>query len=120
MRIPGVALSTFLPVVVFSQSPLQKTCKGWNFRTDDAELVQALLQPFSKVTVIYDHLHQIRYKQIGNTAWPWPYPGSHGGSVKRVAGRRDPGACLDVRLTLQLRWCQSATFCGAYSVSPLW
>ena len=73
------------PVVVFSHSPLQKIYKGWNFWTDDAEKVQALLKPFDKVTVIYGHVHQIQYNQIGNisfhavmaTAWPWPYPQSY-------------------------------------------
>jgi 3',5'-cyclic AMP phosphodiesterase CpdA len=70
------------PVVVFSHSPIQKIYKGWNFWTDDAEQVQALLKPFKKVTVLYGHVHQIQYNQIGNisfnsamaTAWPWPYP----------------------------------------------
>ncbi len=73
------------PVVVFSHSPIQKIYKGWNFWTDDAEEVQALLQPFSDVTVVYGHVHQIQYNQIGNiafhavmaTAWPWPYPRSY-------------------------------------------
>ena len=76
----GVANGT--PVVVFSHSPIQKIYKGWNFWTDDAEEVQALLIPFDDVTVIYGHVHQIQYNQIGNisfhavmaTAWPWPYP----------------------------------------------
>jgi len=70
------------PIVVFSHSPIQKIYKGWNFWTDDAEEVQALLKPFEKVNVIYGHVHQIQYNQIGNmafnsvmaTAWPWPYP----------------------------------------------
>lgn len=73
------------PVVVFSHSPLQKIHKGWNFWTEDAEQVQALLEPFNKVTVIYGHVHQIQYNQIGNisfnsamaTAWPWPYPSTY-------------------------------------------
>ena len=73
------------PVVVFSHSPLQKLYKGWNFWTEDAEKVQALLQPFDTVTVMYGHVHQIQYNQIGNisfhsvmaTAWPWPYPSSY-------------------------------------------
>jgi len=73
------------PVVVFSHSPIQKIYKGWNFWTDDAEEVQALLHPFDDVTVIYGHVHQIQYNQIKNisfhavmaTAWPWPYPESY-------------------------------------------
>ncbi len=70
------------PIVVFSHSPIQKLYKGWNFWTEDAEQVQDLLHPFDKATVIYGHVHQIQYNQIGNitfhsvmaTAWPWPYP----------------------------------------------
>ncbi len=73
------------PIVVFSHSPLQKIYKGWNFWTEDAEQIQALLQPFDKVSVIYGHVHQIQYNQIGNmtfnsvmaTAWPWPYPAAY-------------------------------------------
>ena len=73
------------PVVVFSHSPLQKLFKNWNFWTDDAEQIQALLKPFDKVNVFYGHVHQIQYNQIGNisfhsamaTAWPWPYPTSY-------------------------------------------
>jgi 3',5'-cyclic AMP phosphodiesterase CpdA len=73
------------PVVLFSHSPIQKIYKGWNFWTEDAEQVQALLQPFNDVTVVYGHVHQIQYNQIGNisfhavmaTAWPWPYPSSY-------------------------------------------
>lgn len=73
------------PLVVLSHSPLQKIYKGWNFWTEDAEEIQALLQPFAKVTVLYGHVHQIQYNQIGNisfhsvmaTAWPWPYPSTY-------------------------------------------
>lgn len=73
------------PIVVFSHSPLQKIYKGWNFWTEDAEQIQALLKPFAKVSVIYGHVHQIQYNQIGNisfnsvmaTAWPWPYPSTY-------------------------------------------
>lgn len=73
------------PIVVLSHSPLQKIFKGWNFWTEDAEEIQALLKPFDKVSVIYGHVHQIQYNQIGNisfnsvmaTAWPWPYPQSY-------------------------------------------
>jgi len=78
-------VSTGTPLVVLSHSPLQKIYKGWNFWTEDAEQIQALLKPFKKVTVIYGHVHQIQYNQIGNisfhavmaTAWPWPYPSTY-------------------------------------------
>lgn len=70
------------PIIVLSHSPLYKYYKPWNFWTDDAEEVQALLQRFDQVTVIHGHIHQVATNQIGNiafhgimsTAWPWPYP----------------------------------------------
>ena len=73
------------PIIVFSHSPLQKIYKGWNFWTEEADEIQTLLAPFDKVNVIYGHVHQIQYNQIGNiaftsvmsTAWPWPYPESY-------------------------------------------
>jgi len=82
------------PIVVLSHSPLQKIYKGWNFWTDDADDVQALLKPFDTVNVIYGHVHQIQYNQIGNiafnsvmaTAWPWPYPTSYARSGAEVPG----------------------------------
>jgi len=69
------------PVIVFSHSPLYKYYRPWNFWTDDADEVQALLRPFERVTVIHGHTHQMLSNQIGNisfhgmlsTAWPWPY-----------------------------------------------
>jgi len=73
------------PLIVFSHSPLQKIYRGWNFWTEDAEQAQALLRPFKSVNVIYGHVHQIQYNQIGAiafnsvmaTAWPWPYPDAY-------------------------------------------
>ena len=69
------------PLIVFSHSPLYKLFKGWNFWTDDADEVQALLRPFERVTVIHGHTHQLLTNRIDNmhfhgmlsTAWPWPY-----------------------------------------------
>jgi 3',5'-cyclic AMP phosphodiesterase CpdA len=69
------------PLIVFSHSPLYKLYRHWNFWTDDAEEVQALLAPFDRVTVIHGHTHQVLTNRIGNidfhgmlsTAWPWPY-----------------------------------------------
>lgn len=69
------------PLVVFSHSPLYKLYRNWNFWTDDAEEVQALLRPFKTVTVIHGHTHQVLTNRIDNihfhgmlsTAWPWPY-----------------------------------------------
>lgn len=69
------------PLIVFSHSPLYKLYKPWNFWTDDAEQVQAILNKFKNVTVVHGHTHQVLTNRIGNihfhgmlsTAWPWPY-----------------------------------------------
>jgi predicted MPP superfamily phosphohydrolase len=69
------------PLIVFSHSPLYKYYRNWNFWTDDADEVQAILKPFDNVTVVHGHTHQMLTNRIGNihfhgmlsTAWPWPY-----------------------------------------------
>ncbi len=69
------------PVAVFSHSPLYKYYRNWNFWTEDADEVQAILRPFQNVAVIHGHTHQVLSNRIGNisfhgllsTAWPWPY-----------------------------------------------
>lgn len=68
-------------IIIFSHSPLYKLYKAWNFWTDDADEVQALLKRFRQVVVIHGHTHQLLTHRIGNihfhgllsTAWPWPY-----------------------------------------------
>ncbi len=52
------------PVIVFSHSPLYKLYRPWNFWTDDAEDVQALLQRFDHVTVLHGHTHQVLTNRI--------------------------------------------------------
>src|SRR5258705_8611929 len=69
------------PLLVFSHSPLYKYYRNWNFWTEDAEQVQAILKPYRHVTVIHGHTHQLLTNRIDNiqfhgmlsTAWPWPY-----------------------------------------------
>jgi 3',5'-cyclic-AMP phosphodiesterase len=75
------AVPSSKPLIVFSHSPLYKLYKPWNFWTDDAEQVQAILRRFRSVVVVHGHTHQLLTQRIGNihfhgmlsTAWPWPY-----------------------------------------------
>lgn len=86
------------PLVVFSHSPLYKYYRPWNFWTEDAEEVQALLQPFDRVTVIHGHTHQLLTNRVGNihfhgmlsTAWPWPYAPEGLPELTIQMGRPDP------------------------------
>ena len=91
------------PLVVFSHSPLYKYYKPWNFWTDDADEVQALLRPFDKVTVIHGHTHQMLSNRIGNisfhgmlsTAWPWPYAPEGLPKLTVQMNRADPFSQFD-------------------------
>lgn len=86
------------PVIVFSHSPLYKYYKPWNFWTDDADEVQALLRRFNNVVVIHGHTHQLLTHRAGNihfhgmlsTAWPWPYAPEGLPELTVQMGRPDP------------------------------
>jgi predicted phosphodiesterase len=91
------------PVVVFSHSPLYKYFHDWNFWTDDAEEVQALLGKFENVNVIHGHTHQLLSNRIKNisfhgmlsTAWPWPYAPTGLPKLTVQMNRADPFNPLD-------------------------
>ncbi len=86
------------PVVVFSHSPLYKYYRNWNFWTEDADEVQAILAKFENVTVIHGHTHQLLSNRIENinfhgmlsTAWPWPYAPSGLPRLTVQMNRADP------------------------------
>jgi Icc protein len=86
------------PLVVFSHSPLYKLYKPWNFWTDDADEVQAILRRFRSVMVFHGHTHQMLTNRIGNihfqgflsTAWPWPYAPQGMPELTVQMGRPDP------------------------------
>jgi Icc protein len=86
------------PLVVFSHSPLYKLYKPWNFWTDDADDVQAILRRFQSVVVFHGHTHQMLTNRIGNihfqgflsTAWPWPYAPQGLPELTVQMGRPDP------------------------------
>ncbi|MBX3197407.1 MAG: metallophosphoesterase [Labilithrix sp.] len=86
------------PLIVFSHSPLYKLYRNWNFWTDDAEEVQAILKRFDNVVVFHGHTHQVLTNRIGNihfhgflsTAWPWPYAPEGMPELTVQMGRPDP------------------------------
>jgi Icc protein len=91
------------PLVVFSHSPLYKYYRPWNFWTEDAADVQALLGKFKSVTVIHGHTHQLLSNRIGNinfhgmlsTAWPWPYAPTGLPALTVQMNRADPFDAFD-------------------------
>jgi len=103
LRADLAKVDTATPIVVFSHSPLYKYYRNWNFWTDDADEVQAILGKFAKVTVIHGHTHQLLLNQIGNmsfygllsTAWPWPYAPEGLPKLTVQMNRSDPFNAFD-------------------------
>jgi 3',5'-cyclic-AMP phosphodiesterase len=100
------------PVVVFSHNPLYEYYPPWNFWVRDWREVQEVLKPFTNVTNIHGHTHQVLYNEIGKmrsigmlaTSWPWPYAPEGVPALTRCMERADPGDPFDgvgySRLTL--------------------
>ena len=71
------------PLVVFAHVPLWALYPAWGWVTRDGEQALALLKPFSSVTVLNGHIHQVATQVEGNiriftansTAFPQHMPG---------------------------------------------
>jgi 3',5'-cyclic AMP phosphodiesterase CpdA len=75
------AWSTDRPVVIFSHNPLYEYFPPWNFWVRDWRQVHEIVAPYTRITNIHGHTHQVLYNEIGAmrsigmlaTSWPWPY-----------------------------------------------
>jgi Icc protein len=91
------------PVVIFSHNPLYEYYPPWNFWVRDWREVNDVLKPYTKVTNIHGHVHQVLYNEIGNlrsigmlaTAWPWPYAPEGVPKLTKAMIRVDPGDIYD-------------------------
>ena len=71
------------PIVVLTHRPLFDLQKQWGWTTQDGDRAIALLQPFSRVTVFYGHIHQEHHHVTGrinhhaakSLIFPLPAPG---------------------------------------------
>lgn len=100
------------PIVVFSHNPLYEYYPPWNFWVRDWREVNEVLKPFSNVTNVHGHTHQVLYNEIGKmrsigmlaTSWPWPYAPQGVPALTKCKVRADPGDPFDgvgwSRLTL--------------------
>jgi 3',5'-cyclic-AMP phosphodiesterase len=100
------------PIVLFSHNPLYEYYPPWNFWVRDWREVHEVLRPFTNVTNIHGHTHQVLYNEIGKmrsigmlaTAWTWPYAPEGVPALTRCKVRVDPGDHFDgvgwSRLTL--------------------
>jgi predicted MPP superfamily phosphohydrolase len=91
------------PLIVFSHNPLYEYYPPWNFWVRDWRTVHEILAPYSKVTNLHGHTHQVLYNEIGAmrsigmlaTAWPWPYAPEGVPQLTRCMVRPDPGDYFD-------------------------
>ena len=91
------------PLVVFSHNPLYEYYPPWNFWIRDWREVNEVLAPFSNVTNIHGHTHQVLYNEIGKmrsigmlaTSWPWPYAPEGVPALTKCKVRADPGDHFD-------------------------
>jgi Icc protein len=91
------------PLVIFSHNPLYEYYPPWNFWVRDWREVHEVLRPYTNVTNIHGHTHQVLYNEIGKmrsigmlaTAWPWPYAPEGVPALTRCMVRVDPGDHFD-------------------------
>jgi 3',5'-cyclic-AMP phosphodiesterase len=91
------------PVVIFSHNPLYEYYPPWNFWVRDWREVNEVLKPYTKVTNIHGHTHQVLYNEIGTmrsigmlaTSWPWPYAPEGVPKLTKPMIRVDPGDHFD-------------------------
>jgi 3',5'-cyclic-AMP phosphodiesterase len=91
------------PVIVFSHNPLYEYYPAWNFWVRDWREVNEVLKPYTNVTNIHGHVHQVLYNEIGSmrsigmlaTSWPWPYAPQGVPTLTKPMIRVDPGDPFD-------------------------
>ena len=91
------------PVIIFSHNPLYEYYPPWNFWVRDWRDVHEVLKPYTKVTNIHGHCHQVLYNEIGTmrsigmlaTSWPWPYAPEGVPKLTKPMIRVDPGDLFD-------------------------
>ena len=91
------------PVIIFTHNPLYEYYPPWNFWVRDWREVHEVLRPYSNVTNVHGHTHQVLYNEIGKlrsigmlaTSWPWPYAPEGVPTLTRPMVRADPGDHFD-------------------------
>jgi len=97
------ALKNNTPIVIFSHNPLYEYYPPWNFWVRDWREVHEIVRPYSNVTNVHGHTHQVLYNEIGGmrsigmlaTAWPWPYAPEGVPKLTVPHVRVDPGDPYD-------------------------
>jgi Icc protein len=89
--------------VIFSHNPLYEYYPPWNFWVRDWRQVHEIVKPFTRITNLHGHTHQVLYNEIGAmrsigmlaTSWPWPYAPEGVPALTKPMVRADPGDHFD-------------------------
>lgn len=91
------------PVILFTHTPLYEYYPAWNFWVRDWRQVHEVLAPWTNITNVHGHTHQVLYNEIGRmrsigmlaTSWPWPYAPEGVPALTKPMIRADPGDHFD-------------------------
>jgi 3',5'-cyclic AMP phosphodiesterase CpdA len=91
------------PIIIFSHNPLYEYYPPWNFWVRDWRELHEILKPYSNVTNVHGHTHQVLYNEVGKmrsigmlaTSWTWPYPPEGVPALTKCKVRVDPGDHFD-------------------------
>jgi Icc protein len=91
------------PIIILSHNPLYEYYPPWNFWVRDWQMVHEVLKPYTNVTNLHGHSHQILYNEIGGmrfvgmlaTSWPWPYAPEGVPALTKPQLRTDSGDPYD-------------------------
>jgi hypothetical protein len=91
------------PVIIFSHNPLYEYYPPWNFWIRDWREVHEIITPYTNVTNVHGHTHQVLYNEFGSvrsigmlaTSWPWPYAPEGVPQLTSCMLRADPGDVYD-------------------------
>ena len=91
------------PVVIFTHNPLYEYYPPWNFWVRDWRQVHEIVKPYTRITNIHGHTHQVLYNEIGAmrsigmlaTSWPWPYAPEGVPKLTTPMARVNPGDPFD-------------------------
>jgi 3',5'-cyclic AMP phosphodiesterase CpdA len=91
------------PIVLFSHNPLYEYYPPWNFWIRDWRELHEVVKPYTNVTNIHGHTHQVLYNEIGKlrsigmlaTSWPWPYAPEGVPKLTKPMVRANPGNHFD-------------------------
>jgi len=123
------------PIVLFSHNPLYEYYPPWNFWVRDWREVHEIVRPYSNVTNVHGHTHQVLYNEIGGmrSIWyvwqlSWPLAHTHPEGVPKddsplkselIPGDPFDGCWVGLLMNFQVKGLKMSIRCGIETCLPL-